>query len=590
MIYITRLLSNTKFLTALFFITFICVIVTIQTFTDTGLLPLNKLNVRHLLILNLVFFILLFFGIAIKLYDIYLLKKNNELGSNTSKSLVLYFLSISAIPSAIISIFSVVLFNYGIQNWFNKKIENTVNNSVNLARSYLADHYKLFINNVLLTANDINRNKRILIKNNQNFTNYITAQSKLRGLQNIYIINLDGDIKYQQLSNEKYKKPLQQYLINASNGKPFWYSNAFEKKTYGIVKLNNFNNLYLYVVKNVDNQIVSFLKDTGDASTYYFKLKKNIINLQITFLIIYIMFTMLLVVSSVLVAINFASRINRPLNKIFTASKEISKGNYNINLPSDKNSDFNVLNYTFTEMSEKIKEQEQRSKLSGRFEAWEIIGKKLAHEIKNPLTPIQLSLDRIKQKIDLDTNAKEHLEIINNQIKNIKELANSFSNFSRMSKPKFEQNNISELIKVSINLYKLNYKNIPIFFNNDSKNNIIICDYSQINRVLINIIKNSIESIEEKKLNKNDFEGEINITLTEDKNNFNISIIDNGIGFKENKKNETNPYYTTKKNGSGLGLSIVSKIIHEHNGKIFFKKPNKKEGAEVTILLPKINE
>ena len=150
-----------------------------------------------------------------------------------------------------------------LQNWFNEKIENTVNNSVNLARSYLADHYKLFINNVLLTANDINRNKKILIKNDQNFTKYITAQSKLRGLQNIYIINLDGDIKYQQLSNEKYKKPLEQYLANASNGKPFWYSNAFEKKTYGIVKLNSYNNLYLYVVKNVDNQIVSFLKDTG---------------------------------------------------------------------------------------------------------------------------------------------------------------------------------------------------------------------------------------------------------------------------------------------------------------------------------------
>ena len=107
---------------------------------------------------------------------------------------------------------------------------------------------------------------------------------------------------------------------------------------------------------------------------------------------------------------------------------------------------------------------------------------------------------------------------------------------------------------------------------------------------MINIIKNSIESIEEKKLNKNDFNGEINISLTEDKNNFNISIIDNGIGFKENKKNETNPYYTTKKNGSGLGLSIVSKIIHEHNGKIFFKKPSNNEGAEVIILLPKINE
>ena len=80
-----------------------------------------------------------------------------------------------------------------------------------------------------------------------------------------------------------------------------------------------------------------------------------------------------------------------------------------------------------------------------------------------------------------------------------------------------------------------------------------------------------------KKLNKNDFNGEINISLTEDKNNFNISIIDNGIGFKENKKrNEPILYY--KKNGSGFKLSIVSKIIYEHNEKIFFKQPNNKEG------------
>ena len=121
-----------------------------------------------------------------------------------------------------------------------------------------------------------------------------------------------------------------------------------------------------------------------------------------------------------------------------------------------------------------------------------------------------------------------------------------------MSKPKFEKNNISELIKVSINLYKLNYKKTPIFFNNKSKNNIIICDYSQINRVLINIIKNSIESIEEKKLNKNDFNGEINISLTEDKNNFNISIIDNGIGFlKKIKKMKRTHIIPLKKTAAG---------------------------------------
>tara|TARA_S200000501_G_scaffold362256_1_gene391528 strand:- start:159 stop:1190 length:1032 start_codon:yes stop_codon:yes gene_type:complete len=341
-------------------------------------------------------------------------------------------------------------------------------------------------------------------------------------------------------------------------------------------------------VKNVDKEIVNFLKDTGDASTYYFKLKNNIKKLQIVFLIIYITLTLLLVFIAILVAINFSSRINRPLNKIFHASKEISKGNYNINLPNDKNQDFNVLNLTFTEMSKKIKEQEQKSKLSGRFEAWEIVGKKLAHEIKNPLTPIQLSLDRIKQKIKNDKNFEEHIEIINNQINNIKNLANSFSNFARMNKPKFEEINIKDLILESINLYKPNYKFIDFIFENFSDSKYIVCDYSQINRVLINIIKNSIESIEERNLQLSKRQGKIIIKLNDTVENFQIFVIDNGVGFKDNKiGNETNPYYTTKKNGSGLGLSIVSKILHEHNGYISMNSALNDGGANILIVLPK---
>ena len=571
----------------MFLLTLLCVIVTIQTFTDTGLLPLNKNNIQLLLMVNVVFFILLTFGIFIKLFNVYIRKKNNELGSTTSKSLVFYFLSISIIPCLLIAIFSLIFFNYGIQNWFNKKIENTVNNSVNLAQSYLSDHYKLFINNVLLTANDIDRNKKILLKDKNKFSQFISVQSRLRDLQNIYLINQDALLMHQS-KGEIYKKPVKQYLSNVKKGKPFWYSNAFEKKTYGIVKLNNFDNLYLYVVKNVDKEIVNFLKDTGDASTYYFKLKNNIKKLQIVFLIIYITLTLLLVFIAILVAINFSSRINRPLNKIFHASKEISKGNYNINLPNDKNQDFNVLNLTFTEMSKKIKEQEQKSKLSGRFEAWEIVGKKLAHEIKNPLTPIQLSLDRIKQKIKNDKNFEEHIEIINNQINNIKNLANSFSNFARMNKPKFEEINIKDLILESINLYKPNYKFIDFIFENFSDSKYIVCDYSQINRVLINIIKNSIESIEERNLQLSKRQGKIIIKLNDTVENFQIFVIDNGVGFKDNKiGNETNPYYTTKKNGSGLGLSIVSKILHEHNGYISMNSALNDGGANILIVLPK---
>ena len=157
-----------------------------------------------------------------------------------------------------------------------------------------------------------------------------------------------------------------------------------------------------------------------------------------------------------------------------------------------------------------------------------------------------------------------------------------------MNKPKFEKINIKDLILESINLYKPNYKYINFIFEDlsDSKN--IVCDYSQINRVLINIIKNSIESIEEKNLQSSKKQGEIIIKLNDTGENFQIFVIDNGVGFKDNKlSNETNTYYTTKKNGSGLGLSIVSKILHEHNGYISINNAFNDSGANISIVLPK---
>ena len=112
------------------------------------------------------------------------------------------------------------------------------------------------------------------------------------------------------------------------------------------------------------------------------------------------------------------------------------------------------------------------------------------------------------------------------------------------------------------------------------------CDKSQINRALINIYKNSIESIEEKgnfKIEK----GKITTNLSNDNNNYLITIVDNGVGFKESGKfKQDDPYFTTKKNGSGLGLSIVSKIVHEHNGQIFYDNRSDTNGAFVTITLP----
>ena len=235
----------------------------------------------------------------------------------------------------------------------------------------------------------------------------------------------------------------------------------------------------------------------------------------------------------------------------------------------------------------KLKNKNKKNILSGRFEAWQVIARKLAHEIRNPLTPIQLSLDRIKDKMSVDESSKKHLSIINNQIFEISKLVNSFSDFARMPKPVFEKNDLISIINNSQETYQLNYEQIKFIINNSLNSSEIYCDKGQINRVLLNIYKNAIESIEER-LTDNQFVGEIITELSGDKKFYFLTIIDNGVGFKESEKFKHNdPYFTTKKDGSGLGLSIVSKIVHEHNGQIFYENRKDKNGAYVSITLPK---
>jgi len=152
-------------------------------------------------------------------------------------------------------------------------------------------------------------------------------------------------------------------------------------------------------------------------------------------------------------------------------------------------------------------------------------------------------------------------------------LVNEFSDFARMPKPIFKQNNVVELVYDNINLLKQLDNSIKIDFKKSSEQIFLMSDREQISRVFLNLIKNSIESINQKNENNSNFNKKITIELIQRNNHIIATIEDNGIGFSELKKNIKeilNPYFTTKKNGTGLGLSIVNKIVNDHNGKIEF--------------------
>ena len=297
---------------------------------------------------------------------------------------------------------------------------------------------------------------------------------------------------------------------------------------------------------------------------------------------------MLLFISTA-VAISFARRLTKPIINLISASENISKGELDAKVPNiEADEEIKKLNLNFNNMISRLKRQQDKLLVTERYEAWETVARKLAHEIKNPLTPIQLSLDRLKEKYstkigDDKSEFHEYLQTINRQIKDIEKLVNEFSNFARMPRPVVKKINLNDVIIRSINFLKISLKS-KISFNKENKSNFIMGDEDQLYRVFINIIKNADESIVEILNKKPKYEGKIEIDILTNKD-YIVSIIrDNGEGISDTKKVMT-PYFTTKKKGTGLGLPIVNKIINEHSGEFVIKKD---KGTTIEIWLPSI--
>tara|TARA_B100000989_G_scaffold94571_1_gene68714 strand:+ start:3575 stop:5602 length:2028 start_codon:yes stop_codon:yes gene_type:complete len=217
--------------------------------------------------------------------------------------------------------------------------------------------------------------------------------------------------------------------------------------------------------------------------------------------------------------------------------------------------------------------------------AWSDVARYMAHEIKNPLTPIKLSAQRIEHYIKNNSLDEKNIfskctEAIVRQVNNIEGLVSEFSNFARMPSGKFKNIQLNKIIEPQINSQKSVHKKAKFNFRTTNENISVNCDYQQLSRVFLNLMKNSFESIKKK-------EKIISIFATHKDNNIVIDIEDNGEGFPNEREKLFEPYVTNKFNGTGLGLSICKKIIEDHGGEISLLDSNLLGGALVRIELPK---
>jgi two-component system nitrogen regulation sensor histidine kinase NtrY len=582
------------FIALVFLITLALAFITFLTFIDKSFLKLTDQNLQYLLTANIVLLLLLFYMIF-KEVNASLRIDVNVRGSKANRKYITFFALFTLIPSILISLFSLFILSFALEKYLDKKVTSAVNNSYEIAKSYIEEVRTKTQSEIILIAYDLNKSINFLNTNINQFKSFLNTQKLIRSMDEVHIIEADGSLYLTTLEDiSLYRPPLSEALEMVLNDKrPLKIINAFENQSASIIKLENFEGKYLYIVKYLDKKISQYLLDSQEALNFYYTVLNKQTGIKISFVFIYLVIVSLLLFLSISIAIKFSSRFFRSINNLITASSNIGKGNLNIKVPEIKaDKDMEILNKNFNLMIDQLKAQQEKLIINERHEAWENLARKLAHEIKNPLTPIQLTVDRLKSKYSdkLKFEQKEDfiksLKIIGKQIKQIENLVNEFSDFARMPKPILKDNNLVALIKDNINLINELDTSILITFSSNSDNIFLNSDNEQLSRVFFNMIKNSIESIQEKKDEDVNYKGKIDISLKVNLLNIEFIIVDNGSGFGKlakniNIKDVLNPYFTTKKKGTGLGLAIVNKTINDHNGSIEFIEIT--NGAKILI-------
>ncbi len=263
---------------------------------------------------------------------------------------------------------------------------------------------------------------------------------------------------------------------------------------------------------------------------------------------------------SILLGFWVAKSITNPIYKLVEFSDEIGKGNYNSEIPEKTKGELQILSNALVLMRNNIKNnQNEKEKILAQ----------IAHEIRNPLGGIELLMNLINESPLNEIKNKEYTQRILGEIYNLKELITSYLNFSRPAPAFPEKLNIEEIIKDSLNNFKkeAEEKNIEVTYK--IENNEIIFDRNHLRNILLNLIKNSIDSIKQN--------GEIEITSKLTDNNYLIQIKDSGSGILKNDLQKIfEPFFTTKANGTGLGLATCKKYCEENNAIISAEMINNK--------------
>ena len=515
------------------------------------------------------------------------LKKRTKRVSNLRKRIIIAFSLGAAVPTTIVAVFSTYFFNFGVQSWFDDRISRVLEQSITVGESYIAEHVLQLKDTAISISNDYDDLYYKLIDNPDLFQDILAGQAEWRALDEAIIFKRDTNTILAQtaLSFSLSFLTIPTYIFEKVNKGEVVQVFSDPTKIRILIKLHKYNDTYLLIGRLVDEKIIEHINKTNGAAQEYFRLKTKIFDLQVKFSMIFILLAMILVLVAIIWGRRFAEQIVKPIRELVIAAERVKNGDLTAQVPENglKKDEIKILSFAFNRMVKQIDRQQKELLVAQRALAWSDVARRVAHEIKNPLTPIQLSAERLLRKFKGQVQDQDSFEkYINNITKNsneIKMIVSEFVNFARLPSPDFLESEILSMINDLVDTRRLIKDSILYTVNANIKSCDLVCDATQLNRVMVNLVQNAEDALEEREGQK-----KIVVQIIVDGEFVSISVLDNGPGFSEQVlENATKAYFTTKIKGTGLGLAIVDRIVQDHFG--VFSIFNRKEGGGGTKLI-----
>ncbi|MBT4888677.1 MAG: PAS domain-containing sensor histidine kinase, partial [Rhodospirillales bacterium] len=648
-------------------------------------------QVLYLLYVDMVFMILLAGLVIAKLTFLFQAQRRGKAGAGLHTQLVIMFSLIAVTPAVMVAIFAAIYFNVGLQGWFSDRVKAAIEGSAQISQSYLQEHKQNISAKASAMANDLNRESANLSRNRLIFNRFLTKQTSVRGLAEAIVVDSDGRVLARSLLSQALEFDLapQWAFEQAATGEIVVLTSDKDDRVRAVVNLNQFVDAYLLVGRFVDARVIEHVERVERGARQYKSFEEKKGGLQITFVVLFVVVAVLVLLAAAWVGLNFATQFANPIGRLVGAAEQIRDGNLKVSLPEssslgeietlmrafnkmthqlasqqeglleanrllderrefteavlsgvsagviglDSNCLINLPNRSASELIEidlnakvgeplqqtipemadlanaakarpdRLQQDEIRIErenyhrvfmvkiVSERIEGGEVIGfvvtfdditdlqsaqrqaawadiaRRIAHEIKNPLTPIQLSAERLKRKYLKEiTSDKETFQTctdtIIRQVGDIGRMVDEFSAFARMPEPSIKQESLSEICEQTAFLERNRNGDVNVNFIASPDDIKMDCDRGQITQAMTNLIKNATESVLERIQNKgkNGEPGLVSISLscvdTSDNQRITISVEDNGIGLPEKERERlTEPYVTNRDKGTGLGLA-----------------------------------